>query len=85
MILRRWNYKKHRYDPFEVPDNWNVILTSNDLDDLINCCTCGKELKFGDSYTSMRVHNNIGLGYCVCQNCYDKEWIIRKENGFDDD
>ena len=78
MKLSKWNYKKHKYDDFEVPNNWNCLTYSDDMDKVVNCPHCGKELKFGDTYTSLEIHTNIGFGYGVCKECYQEEWQRRK-------
>lgn len=83
MILKKWNYKKHEYDPYEIPDEWNCKTYSNDMDEIINCPHCGKELKFGDTYTSKEIHTEIGLGYGVCEKCYNNEWLRR--NRYEED
>lgn len=72
MILRKWNYKSERYEKHEIPDEWNVALFENDMDKLINCADCGKKIKYGEGYTSRDIHTHIGLGYCVCKDCYFK-------------
>ncbi len=74
MILNKWNYKKHEYEPFEVPDDRDVRLCVDDLKEVINCANCGKNVVAGDTYTSLKIHNSVGFGYCVCEECYEKEW-----------
>ena len=73
MIYNKWNYEKHEYDPYEVPDNKILKTYSNDMKELVNCCQCLKEMKFGEGYTSLEVHTNLGFGYCVCKECYMEE------------
>ena len=79
MILNKWNYKKHIYEDYEIPNEWNVKTYADSLNEIINCCQCGKRIKFGDSYTSLEVHTEMGFGYSVCKRCYEKEWL-RGEN-----
>jgi len=43
------------------------------MDKIVNCANCGKELKFGECYTSKTIHTEIGMGYGVCEECYNKE------------
>ena len=31
-MLRRWNYDEQVYEPYEVPDNWNVKSYSEDME-----------------------------------------------------
>lgn len=77
MILNKWNYKKHTYEPFEVPDNRKIRVNGFNLKEVINCANCGKEVVTGNTYSSLTIHNRIGLGYCVCEECYEKEWKER--------
>lgn len=73
MILEKWNYDKHKYEPYNVPDEWNVKTYSDNMNEIVNCPHCGKEVIFGDTYTSHEIHTKIGLGYLVCEECYEKE------------
>ena len=79
MVIGKWNYEKHDYEPYEVPNNKILKTYSTNMEEVVNCCQCLKEMKFGDGYTSMEVHTNIGFGYCVCEECYNKEWERRKK------
>ena len=75
MILRKWNYKNHDYDNYEVPDEWNCKTYSNNMDELVNCPHCGKILPFGETYCSKEIHTPyVGFGYGVCKECYQEEW-----------
>ena len=47
------------------------------MSEIINCCQCGKEITFGDGYSSQEVHTLMGFGYMVCEECH-KEEIKRK-------
>ena len=64
-FLNRWNYETQEYDPYGVPDDWNVKSYSDDMDEIVNCPHCGKEVTFGSCYT-------------VCENCYNIEREIEK-------
>lgn len=78
MKLNKWNYKKHDYDKYFIPDSWKCKIYSNDMEEIINCPHCGRKLKLGEGYTSLEIHTEIGFGYTVCKECYDKEWERRK-------
>lgn len=71
--LNRWNYDKQAYEPYDVPDNWNVKSYSFDMDEIVNCPHCGKEVTYGSCYTSREIHTPYGFGYAVCENCYNIE------------
>lgn len=79
MILKKWNYKRHNYEDYTVPNEWNVKTYGNGMEEIINCVQCGKKIKFGDSYTSLEVHTEIGFGYSVCEKCYEKELKRREQ------
>ena len=61
---------------------WRIFkacsIYESDLDTIVNCIECGKKIKFGDSFTSMEYHTEIGFGYAVCEHCYNKEWERRR-------
>ena len=78
--LRRWNYARHEYDPYMIPDRWKVSLYENDLETVVNCAQCGEEYTFGEMYTSTEIHNQMGFGYGVCEECYQQELNRRVEN-----
>lgn len=44
-FLNRWNYETQEYDPYGVPDDWNVKSYSDDMDEIVNCPHCGKEVR----------------------------------------
>ena len=73
MKLGKWNYKTKKYDKIQVPDNWNVKTYVGDLNQVINCAQCGKEVVAGDTYTSKEIHTKYGIGFMVCEECYNKE------------
>lgn len=79
MILQKWNERKREYEPYEIPDDWNVRVYSDDMDMIINCPTCGRKLLYGNGYTSMQVHTAAGIGYTVCHECYEVELKERKK------
>ena len=77
LVLRKWNYDTHKYEPLIIPDNWYCTLFSNNMKTKINCPHCGKVITYGDSYTSLEIHNDHGLGYGVCYDCHALE-VARK-------
>lgn len=70
MTINKWNNKKKMYEPYEVPDTWKLTLFSCNMDEIINCTNCGKEIEFGDGYTSQRYYSNNGMAYSECKECY---------------
>lgn len=74
--MKKWNFKTLEYEEYTVPANWKAKTFSTDMEEKVNCAACGKLMEYGDSYISRTIHTTNGLGYVVCQECYDKE---RKE------
>ena len=72
MKVHKWNYEKHIYIPYDLPEG--SVLYSYDMDRRVACAQCGKEIIFGDSFTSFEVHSKLGFGYAVCEKCYKQEW-----------
>ena len=70
MRLIKWNNKTKEYEPYEVPNDWNVKTYCEDMSAIVNCACCGKRLPFGKCYTSREIHTGLGFGYAVCENCY---------------
>lgn len=85
-FLNRWNYETQEYDPYGVPDDWNVKSYSDDMNEIVNCPHCGRKVTFGSCYTSKEIHTAGGFGYAVCENCYNIERELEnkwrnKQNG----
>lgn len=74
MIVGKWNEEIKDYEPYVIPDDWNVPLYTENMDEIVNCAACGREVKFGDCYTSRVIHGKMGFGYGVCSSCHDREW-----------
>lgn len=74
MKLQKWNFKVRNYEPYEVPDGWKVKTYCADMEESVNCAECGREMTFGEGYTSRKVHSQYGTGYCVCGDCYEEEF-----------
>ena len=80
MFLPKWNYEKHDYEMTPIPSEWNCKTYSENMEEIINCPHCGKEFEYGKSYTSLEFHTLFyGMGFGVCEECYDQEWGRRKK------
>lgn len=71
--LKKWNYSRHAYEPYEIPDSWRCPMIAADMTEIVNCVSCGKEMAFGDGYNSRVIHGVLGFAYCVCESCMEKE------------
>ena len=68
----KWNFKAREYEPQELPDGATASALCQ-MDEEITCAECGKKMLYGDGYTSRKIHTVSGMGYVVCERCYDKE------------
>ena len=68
MTAQKWNYKTHEYDPYEF------------MGKIVACARCGGQMMYGNGYTSLEIHNSMGIGYAVCERCYDEEWKRRRSD-----
>lgn len=73
MILGRWNRGIRDYEPYRIPDDRRIRLHCDDVNELIDCVSCGRELTFGEAFTSLEFHTPMGFGYGVCPECYEEE------------
>jgi hypothetical protein len=79
MILQKWDFNLHEYLPYEVPNDKNIVLFSRDMELRLDCTNCFRVMVYGHSYTSLTIHNELGLGYPVCADCYAAEEKLSKE------
>ena len=70
--MKKWNPEKRQYEPYIPPPGY-VTLYEADMDQRCNCAACGKEITFGSGFTSQQIHNDLGLGYTVCESCHEIE------------
>jgi hypothetical protein len=72
--IQKWDFKKKEYVPYKFPENWKISCYEDEMNNVINCAGCGKEITYGDGYTSRTIHTKMGFGYSVCSDCYNREW-----------
>jgi hypothetical protein len=77
MKVNKWDFVKHKYE--EVNLDYTPIYRE-DLDRIIECINCRKEIPYGMAYTSAQYHNEAGFGYPVCADCHDKEIELRERS-----
>lgn len=70
-MAKIWDFKDKIYHDYELPEKARYHCC--DMNEKVQCASCGKEIRFGNGYTSLRIHTPIGYGYAVCHVCYRKE------------
>ena len=71
MMAKIWNPVTREYAPYQLPDGASVY--ESDMGAVVSCAVCGREIAFGECYTSLQVHDGVGFGYAVCPQCHDAE------------
>ena len=67
--------------PWPVPAEWRVTTLEADMDAPVECAQCGRTLPFGETFTSLEVHElGAGFGYAVCGECHAQERWRRIEH-----
>ena len=74
----KWNPKLHKYE--EYNPKFPITMYSDNMELIVFCSQCGKKVKYGETFTSLEVHNNNGFGYAVCGECYNQEYKRKIEN-----
>lgn len=36
---QKWDYKRHEYRPYKIPDDWFCVLNHPDLNAIVNCAS----------------------------------------------
>lgn len=45
--MQKWNSEKGEYEPYSVPEGWDYPLFCADMQRVVNCVSCGKEILYG--------------------------------------
>lgn len=78
-MAEKFNFETGKYEPYTLSDK--ASLYEQDLDEVIECASCGRDVVYGDCFTSITIHGERGLGYMVCPECYEREWNERRDWG----
>lgn len=79
-VIQKCDYHSHSYFSIAITSRepLNIKTYSEDMNEIVNCAQCLKEIKIGDSYTSKEINTDLGFGFAVCEDCYEKEWERKK-------
>lgn len=83
-VLQKWSYEAKEYKNYYIPKEWHTPCYTENMKEIVNCVQCGKEQEYGECYTSKEIHGTHGLGYGVCEKCYQEEMIRwRKDKDYE--
>lgn len=72
-IMYKFNQRTRKEEPYEPPvEDGYYPIYCDDMDKKINCAQCGKEITFGEGYTSREIYSGP-WGHTVCIDCMEKE------------
>ena len=73
-VAQKWNSYHRKYRPYVLPeDELKCSLLEDSAEKIIACAGCGRPVKFGESFTSLEIHTELGFGFMVCHMCIDQE------------
>lgn len=67
----KWNPFEHEYSEYLLP--YGAAKHSSELVDYVACASCGRGVMYGLSFSSIEIHDDMGLGYAVCGRCHELE------------
>lgn len=70
-MAEKYDFKERKYKKHILPAG--AAMCRDNLEEYVNCANCGTPVKYGESYTSLTIHNLYGIGYCVCGQCHSVE------------
>lgn len=71
--MYKFNQKTRKEEDYEPPvKGGNYPVYCDNMDEKINCVQCGKEIRFGEGYTSREIFSGP-WGHMVCVDCMEKE------------
>lgn len=81
LIINKWNQDNKGYQEEEFdPGKYNLKTFTDVMNEVIHCPHCLQELHLGESYTSIEYRTPLGVGYCICYRCHQKELQRRYKN-----
>lgn len=84
--IRAYKWNGADYEPYPIPEGCNCVTYSPDMDEIVNCISCFRELPFGETYTSHQYHTKGGMGFAEYEKCYYDympEYLRQKDAGLD--
>ncbi len=77
-LIQKWNYENQEYEKYPIPQDWNINIYKDNMEEIVNCAYCGKKIRVGDNYESLEIRNQDYEGYIICEKCFNKEMLRRK-------
>ena len=81
MTVYKWDFVLREYDEIQKDVSESPTICF-DMEKIVRCINCGREVAYGNCFTSLRWHTEHGFGYPVCEECHRVEW--EEENSIND-
>lgn len=72
-MAEKWNPAAGEYVAYKLPEGASAF--ENDMAVEVACAECGLPKTYGECYTSLFIHAFAGMGYAVCADCHEKEFV----------
>lgn len=80
-MAEKWNPAAGEYVAYELPEGASAF--ENDMAVEVACAECGLPKTYGECCTSFFIHTFAGMGYAVCADCHEKEFVKEFQKGKD--
>lgn len=80
-MAEKWNPAAGEYVAYELPEGASAF--ENDMAVEVACAECGLPKTYGECCTSLFIHTFAGMGYAVCADCHEKEFVKEFQKGKD--
>ena len=78
--MKKYNREIKKYDSYQIPLHWKCVVWENNMNTIINCANCGKEIIVGSSYNSQEIFEDNGwFSYLICFDCYQQEYERKRQ------
>lgn len=69
MKAQRFDMNIMDFVPYEIPEGYKSVTYETNMKQLINCASCGRQMRYGDSYRSWRYVDCYHVPYSICNEC----------------
>lgn len=77
----KWSYRDKKYEDYTLPEGATKGMNIKDMDTIITCAECGAKIALGNGLTSRSIHDDIGIGFIICETCARNERTLSQKFG----
>lgn len=76
--MKKLDFNTNELKDYDVPKDWNCPIFCDFVWKEFNCASCGKLVKYGNMFKSIKLYYDQNIPLNVCRNCCIEE-ILEKE------